>query len=201
MNNLDGYLDTQLISLYLKYGDDEAFSELLRRYDEMLNYFAGKVHLAGYDEEDVRQMLLMTFLSAMKNYDIRQRASFRTFVQACLKNCSAQLIRDSLSKRRNPDYIVSYSDCAAVADERVSYDDSHVTSGLIEKEVREVMEKILSKQEYMIFTYYTLGFSYNELAEKFEMSRKQVDNAICRARKKLCNYFEKTGQMDYYYKI
>ncbi len=197
MNKYDGYTDSQLIVLYLKYGDEDSFNELFRRYNSMLNYFASKVHLVGYDKDDIRQLCIITFLNSIKSFDVERGVSFKTYVTSCIKNTSAQLVRNALSECRNEAYTIPYSEISEVADSCVVYDDAHVTNGLVEKDMYDVMKKILSKQEYDIFINYTFGFSYIELAQKFNLTRKQVDNAICRARKKLSNYYSKMIDGEY----
>ncbi len=196
MSDFDNYLDSQLITLYLRYHDEDAFIELYGRYEELIDFFASRVYLTEYDKDDIKQVCVMAFLGAMNSYDPEKGASFKTYVRTCLKNASSRLIRDSLSTKRNAGYVVSYNDEVNIADESISYDDSHLTSGLIENDMMEVMEQLLSGLEYEIFTYFASGYSYSELAEQFRMTRKQIDNAICRARKKLSDYYSDRENTD-----
>ena len=107
-NRFDKYSDSQLIILYNKYSDEDAFAELLFRHNDLIEYLAGKVFVDGYDKEDIKQICLMSFLSAIKSYDPQKGVAFGTFAQSCLKHRLAQLVRDSLTKgRSNEEYSIT----------------------------------------------------------------------------------------------
>ena len=49
------------------------------------------------------------------------------------------------------------------------------------------LEKLLSRAELKVFKLYLKGYTYETIASRLSMSKKAVDNAVCRAKNKLKN--------------
>lgn len=185
------YSDTELIDLFIQDKDEDAFEVLFRRHNDILNFYTLRTFLKDADAEDIRQVCNMAFLSAVRSFDPQKDASFRTYACVCIRNASGQLIRYSQAKKRVTDYtIVSYDDEYAVSDTELAYDgEESMGDGLFINEAMDVMRRILSENEYMAFMYSLMGYCYEDIACMKKLTRKQVDNAICRARKKLSDYY------------
>lgn len=53
--------------------------------------------------------------------------------------------------------------------------------------VIERLKAVLSKREYDVLMLYAGGMSYHKISDKLKIDEKSVDNALCRARRKICN--------------
>ena len=53
--------------------------------------------------------------------------------------------------------------------------------------VLEKLKSVLSNTEYDVLMLFGNGMSYREIAQKLSISEKSADNALQRARRKICN--------------
>lgn len=49
------------------------------------------------------------------------------------------------------------------------------------------LKAVLSKREYDVLMLYAGGMSYHKISDKLKIDEKSVDNALCRARRKICS--------------
>ncbi len=182
MDILDEYnnlTDEQLI-LKARQSDNGAYSVLLSRYDSAITRIVLK-YAASYDRDDLFQEARIAFYYAIQFFDF-QSASFATFSAVCVERSIISAINKNNAKKRIP------SELIVPLDEELEGSDNPEKL-LIEKEAhRLVSEEIvsrLSEFELSVLRSFLATESYEATAKELSVSRKSVDNALLRVRRKL----------------
>lgn len=177
-------------------GDDAALTVLTVRYmpvvaGRALGYFSD-----GYDSDDLIQEGMIGLIKAIRSFSPEKGASFHTFALLCIDRNIISAVRMSLSAKRIPPSSLLYidqSDDDSPDAERLLYDrkpnpeDAIISKDTVER-INARLSGLLSKTEFEVFELYLKGCSYDTIAERLSISRKSVDNAVCRAKGKLKNY-------------
>lgn len=171
-----------------KQGDDKAFDELSLRYLSIISFIAHKYSAQGYEQKDFIQEGLIGLLYACRTFDENGAASFKNYMTKVIERRFVSIIRKSNAKKAVPDSALVQID---------SLDEKFEDTALTPEELVTMREHLdivlsrlryfLSKREYDIVTLYADGLSYSKIADKLSITEKSVDNALCRARKKLCD--------------
>ena len=178
----------RLLKLFKENGDNNLFIELQKEYGGLIVYYAQKINsrtkFYGEDLEDCIQQCWICFLKAVQNYDSSSGHTFTAFLVSCLTHLMINRMRYFNRKRENIQ-IVSI-DNYAVEDESISYlemFESDVFSPSYQYELKEALDVFnnligVSKTEKEIFIRYLKGFTYNELSQRYGISKKKIDNII-----------------------
>ncbi|MDO4830455.1 MAG: sigma-70 family RNA polymerase sigma factor [Clostridia bacterium] len=171
-----------------KQGDDKAFDELSLRYLSIISFIAHKYSAQGYEQKDFIQEGLIGLLYACRTFDENGAASFKNYMTKVIERRFVSIIRKSNAKKAVPDSALVQID---------SLDEKFEDTALTPEELVTMREHLdivlsrlryfLSKREYDVVTLYADGLSYSKIADKLSITEKSVDNALCRARKKLCD--------------
>lgn len=171
-----------------KQGDDKAFDELSLRYLSIISFIAHKYSAQGYEQKDFIQEGLIGLLYACRTFDENGAASFKNYMTKVIEHRFVSIIRKSNAKKAVPDSALVQID---------SLDEKFEDTALTPEELVTMREHLdivlsrlryfLSKREYDVVTLYADGLSYSKIADKLSITEKSVDNALCRARKKLCD--------------
>ena len=173
-------------------GDEAAEEMLAEKYTWLVRACARPYFLAGGDSEDLIQEGMLGLLSAIRQFDPVRDAAFRTFAERCIRNRLFSAIKSAAGNKHTPlnDYVPL---------ESPQFDETQ-TAGLgsplndpeelliTRERVNEIYNGIsgaLSGFESRVLKYYLEGLSYEEIANKIGKSKKSVDNAVQRLRKKL----------------
>lgn len=177
--------DSELIEL-CKSGDEEAYSALIARYIFTVRSRAGVYEKSGIDFEDLVQEGYIGLMNAVKNYENSFGTSFSTFAYMCIDRNILSAVRKSISKKQIPaSALVFIEDDNDFQDKSAENPESVVISKEnIERLKQRITEK-LSNTEQKVLELYLMGYSYEKIADKLSCSKKSVDNAIQRLRKKL----------------
>ena len=178
--------DDQLVSLACT-ENEEAFASLVSRYSAMLHRLSMQYSgTSSLDAEDLAQEGLLGMLSAVRTYTPDNGAAFGTYACTCMRNRMLSAVRRSQGippLLNDPDEppasdIASADDPAAllVRQEELESLRAHLRSALTELEYRVLMR-------------YLGAYSYEEIAASLSISRKAVDNALQRLRRKLAVSF------------
>lgn len=184
--------DSQLADLVQK-GDDNAFEEITNRYKGLNSYLAYEYCIPEYDVCDFTQEGLLGLLSACKTYDTNAGTTFKNYVATCIKNRFVSIIRKSKSKGAIPkENIVSIDDKRFSDIEDFEFSDNNKLNPeelVVSKERLEdfliQMKQSLSQMEITVAYFYLKGLTYQEISQKTGLSKKSVDNALQRVKKKL----------------
>lgn len=196
INKYDKYSDEELISI-IRTGDKKAADILIKRYHTTVKNSSSKFFLYGGDENDVLQEGLIGLYFAIKNFDEKNGASFKTFAKLCVERHLITAIK--LSNRQKHTLL----NTAISINSSVDNEDDSSTE-IIEileniqsedpseiimrkeyfKELTDRIGKKLSTKELNILEEYKTGKSYAEIADKLNCNVKSVDTALTRIRRK-----------------
>ena len=189
-NNFTNTTDEQLqvLARQQEAGAEEALAE---RYVRVVRVCARPYFLAGGDSEDLIQEGMLGLLSAIREYDTRKNASFKTYAEICIHNRIKSAIR-SAGRKKNAPLNDGVSLDEVLSDESQSLGqyfqrspEEQVLARETEKEFISAYSRCLSKLEGEMLRLYLQGLSYEEMALATGKPIKAVDNAIQRIRRKL----------------
>ena len=128
---------------------------------------------------------------AIKNYSADKAATFSTFASLCIRRQIQSAVRNASAKKNK-----ALASAVPIMDE--DSDDTGVyliadgespDSILIHRQtsqaIFEELKKLLSPLEYDVLKYYLSGLSYQQIASKTKQTKKSIDNALSRIKKKL----------------
>ena len=178
--------DEQLVKA-VQEGNSSALSVLTVRYMPVVISRAEGYFSDGYDKEDLAQEGMIGLLRAVRSYSSGKGASFHTFALLCIDRNIISAVRSSLSAKKIPSSSLLYIDemqgDSVIAD-KASFEEELIAGDTVERIYRE-LESILSKTEFAVFKLYLKGNTYEAISSRLSLTKKAVDNAVCRARKKL----------------
>lgn len=187
--------DEQL-ALLAQQGNSNAELELFNKYRSLINKCSRGYFLIGGDIEDLVQEGMIGLYKAIKNYSADKAATFSTFASLCIRRQIQSAVRNASAKKNK-----ALSSAVPIMDE--DSDDTGVyliadgespDSILIHRQtsqaIFEELKKMLSPLEYDVLKYYLSGLSYQQIASKTKQTKKSIDNALSRIKKKLATIKE-----------
>lgn len=190
--------DTEL--LYMIYEDNEEAKEAFyKRYENKINVIAKKnynyVKSCGIDLNDLIQEGMMGLTEAINNYKYHKDTKFTTFANICIERKIISLVRsctngkhkllnnsisiDTTENFNGKKLIELIKDDTNLNPEDLSifYEDS--------KKIIDCLNQNLTKQERDVFILRLKGFSYNEISEIINVTKKSAQKAMERAKNKI----------------
>lgn len=183
------------LALKARQGDTKALNDLFSKYKNLVNKISRSYFLLGGEFEDIIQEGMIGLYKAIQNFSDNKNASFKTFASMCIKHQILSAIKVASSQKN-----MVLSSALPIAEQGEDEDEGALEivlpsslpqpdQTLFEKEsIAELQEKIkktLSPLEIKVLSLYLKGFSYNEISEKANMSKKSIDNALTRIKSKL----------------
>jgi len=176
-------------------GDELAFQRLLRRYQPLLDAHARRYFLPGGDDDDVAQEARIGFAKAVRGYRPDAGASFSTFAAVCVARQLASALK---AARRHKHLALSEAsrgdDDAARAWERLPASADGPAERALARERRDELRAAgpsLSALERAVLARALTGWSAGEAAHQLGVTPKSADNALQRARAKICDWYER----------
>lgn len=152
-----------------------------------------------YDYEDLKQEVEMSIYDAVLKYDDRKDITIESFCYLNALNKLRRLYRDSRALKR--DYKAIYADVNIAESLGAQYEDNRYQTEDVEtrmdrtkrlKEVLELSDKVLSKSEKLIFTYYYIeNLSVEEIMQKTNFASRTIYNLKYAAKMKIKNKINK----------
>ena len=188
--------DRDLQRLSVQEGDRAAEEILASRYMQLVRACARPLFLAGGDSEDLSQEGMFGLLSAIREYDPEQGASFRSFAEHCIRmrlfsavktasRMKHQPLNDSMPLEQLSDDSSSQLSAAPEVFRRSPED--LVLARESKEELKELFARCLSKMEKQVLDLFLDGLSYRDIAKALDKDEKSVDNAVQRIRRKLAH--------------
>lgn len=178
----DKEINEEQLILRIRNGEDELFSLISSAYLSVINKYVSALDCSGVDREDFVQIGLLALCGAINAYDFSS-ASFYTFASLCIKRAIISEIRHFSAKKQIP-----YS-CLSDITESDLWEENDPETAFLDKEgINVLTDKIkltLSSFEYRVLTAYLKFGSYSEVASTLNISVKEINNALQRARKKI----------------
>ena len=171
-------------------GDPQAETELVRRYNRLVRVCARPLFLAGGDSEDLIQEGMLGLLTAIRSFDPKRDAAFRTYAEICVRSRMLTAVRAAQGGKHAPlNHSVSYEPPLFDGTNAYLFSSAESPEDVVigREELRERLEALkgrLSKFEAQILPPYLNGLSCGEIAQRVGRSQKSVDNAIQRVRRK-----------------
>ncbi len=174
--------DEELVRL-CRASDEAAFAALILRYTPMVSAKVSEI-LRDFadDHDDFVQEGLIAVLSAINSYDFSS-ASFATYVRVCVERSLIGVLRRETAKKKIPsDMVVGLSDSEIKSPENPE-------AAVLEREsvgaLQFKLKDILSSFEYDVIKAYLSGLGIEEISLSLCVSKKAVNNALCRIRRKI----------------
>lgn len=189
-NDLSVLSDEALCALVAQ-SNAQAEEELVGRYSRLVRICARPLFLAGGDSEDLIQEGMVGLLHAIRTYDPKRQAQFRTYAELCIRSRLVSAVRAAARDKHSPlnHYISLETPLFDTAIGHLSAQSDNPEDVLIDREVRterlSALKDQLSGFEAKILRLYLGGLSYGEIAQQMGRSPKSVDNAVQRIRRKL----------------
>lgn len=203
--NYNTFEDAKLVQK-AQHGDFEAMEVLMERYKNFVRGKARTYFLIGADREDIIQEGMIGLFKAVRDFEPKKQAQFRSFAELCVKRQIITAIKSATRQKHIP--LNSYVSLSRPVYE----DDSEKTlldllsteyildpeQILINQEALGITEKriymTLSEFEKSVLTYYINGKSYQEIAVLLGKEPKSIDNAIQRVKRKIAKQLEKARE-------
>ncbi len=166
-------------------GDETSRIGLISRYIPLVKDRVSEYAGGGLEPEDLAQEGMFGLMRAVDSYQPGRGASFRTFALVCIDNSVISAVRSLLGASQIPSGQVvplEWWGNEAMGGE--------TPQSIVEAKDRfawllSKLSQVLSGLEQQAFLLYVGGCEYEEIANRLGVSLKTVDNALCRARRKI----------------
>ena len=179
-NNLS---DNDLIDL-LRSNDQDAFEVLFSRYMPLLKSIVSKNCGRAGDFDDLFQDATISFYYAAHMFDFHS-ASFSTFLSICVERSLKSTIRKASAKKRIPESLIvpiEQSDQNVLKTRSAEETYFEIENST---ELSSRFNEKLSALELKVLSSFLVTSSYDKTAKELGLTRKSVDNALLRVRRKL----------------
>ena len=189
MNNIS---DEEIIQKY-KSGCAGCIDGLITKYLGIIRAKVKNYFLIGGEREDLVQEGLIGLFKAIRDFDARKNAHFKTFAMLCVSRQLASAIKQSNRFKNMPlnTYVSFYQDYGDDLKVLDSFEGGELSPEqiLIDRENSDALIKAindkLSQLEKKVLYKYIQGLSYSQIANELVISKKTIDNALQRIKKKL----------------
>lgn len=166
---------------------------IVRKHIKLVRGVARRFYLVGAEQEDVIQEGMIGLLKAVREYKDESGASFETFATLCIKRQILKAVNIANRQKSSPLNLaeslefIENGNYNSVAGKFIicSSPEDEIIDKEKDKSRKEKMAKLLSPMEKKVLKYYLEGQSYGEIAGNLSLTKKSIDNAIQRIRKKL----------------
>lgn len=186
--------DEELLALF-RDGDENAGSELARRYRPLIRQCTRPYFLLGGDGEDLIQEGMIGLVHSMGSYSPEGGAAFKSYAELCIKRRILDAIKAAGRLKHMPLNSGLSLDELGGGDEseksllsELKYSPSPEELLIRQEEknsIHTLSRSILSPLEKRVLDAYLEGLSYEEIAQSCAKPVKSVDSALQRIRKKL----------------
>ena len=173
--------EEQLVSSF-RGGDKAAGEELLIRYKYKVLSIARGFFLVGGDTDDLVQEGMCGLYSAMTSFE--GDSGFAAYAYACIKNRIVDAIKKAGNEKNSA---LNNSSPITEADEKSGYisPEEMLIYGENEDETANKMRSVLSDIEFKVIRMYVDCAPMAEIVSSLNITYKQADNALMRAKNKL----------------
>ncbi len=184
MDDYTSLTDEQLVIL-CRQNNSSAWSELCSRYIALSRSLCFKFSGQSVEAEDLVQEGLIGFFSAVHTFNPNGAASFKTYACSCMRNKIINAVKAARTKKQIPTELnISLETDMQLADTALSPEELIISKN-VSSAIMKAVNELLSEKESEVFKLYLSGVSYEQIAAKLSISKKSVDGALQRARKKL----------------
>ncbi len=175
-----------------KAGDGKALTLLIEKYIESVKFKALSFkRLCMDDREDLHQVGMISFLTAIYSYDESRGASFNTYMSCVVVKRMMREYRDMC--KYSSRYIVSdpESDEMFIKFESTELSPEEIYFSEFDfVEFLDFLESDLSAFEKEVYNFYMMNLSYEEIGNTLKCTAKSVDNALQRIKNKIRKFLQ-----------
>ncbi len=178
--------------------DEESMEQLLQYFKPKVTAISREYFLVGAEFDDLIQEGMIGLYKAIGIYDSNKNNNFSAFASLCIHRQLQNAVKNANRKKNNPlnSYLpIKYFDGSTASDEDnvlklvIVDDNSNVEQNFIDKEINTLLmskvEEVLSEDQFKILKQFLNGDSYSLIAEKNNITTKNVDNILQAIKKKL----------------
>lgn len=189
-------LDDNELVTRVRSGDERCVEILLDRYRNFARSKARSYFLAGSDKEDVVQEGMIGLFKAIRDYQAERRVRFRAFAEICITRQIISAVKSASRRKHLPlnRYIPLYRPVGdedaflvdVLADGRCEEPEDVVLNRRLADYLERDGADELSELEIQVIRRRLEGKSYQQMAAELHCRPKCVDNALQRAKRKIC---------------
>jgi len=173
-------------------GDENALSELYSKYAPLIDSTCLRHVKDAPSEEELRSEIISVFWDAVRTYDVGQATvTFGHYTQVCIHNRLASCKR--MWKRMTPVLPLDDAQLCAQGDDGENNPARYLAERERYLDLLGKIERLLSERERQVWLLFIDGRTPSEIAAHLGISKKDVENAIFRARKKLRQHISPPG--------
>lgn len=164
-----------------KQGNAKDIEFIFKAFHPCVSSCAAKLRNENFDFDDAVQEGNIGLFNAILSYRENKGASFPTYAKKCILNNMLSARQSGSAKKH------AVLTNALPLDESILLQ-SFETEFLIREQNSEfinIAKKKLSSFEFLVFSLYTMQYSYREIAKLVGKSEKSINNAVQRIHKKL----------------
>ena len=164
-----------------KQGSHKDMDIIFGAFKNNIESCARKLATSGFDFDDAVQEGNIGLFRAILSYRDDRGASFETYAKKCILNNIITAYNSAQSHKHQ-----LLSTAKSLDDEE--YGPSVETDFLVKEQNKEFIKTAkqrLSKFEFLVFSLYTMQYSYKEIAQMTAKDEKSINNAVQRIHKKL----------------
>ena len=167
-------------------GDNVQMEIAIEKYRPFVELAALKYKDSPLEYEDIIQEGMIGLLAAIKSYDSKKGASFKTYAKICIDNSIQTALRKFNRQKDIPaqNFIEYQEEELPFQNGAASAEDIVIAQESVSL-LTKVLHEILSDFENEVLRLHIVGCSYNEIAKRLCKTPKAIDNALQRVRKKL----------------
>lgn len=179
--------DDMPLVLAARDGDASAMARLITRYTPMIRKASAGISAVTLDSDDKAQEGMLGFVNAVYTYSpARYSVPFGAYASVCVYNSIRSAIRRQYTAKRSADNdSVSLDDVGAGSLPAVMPPEMRIIEREQYTELLNSFFSALSPLEKKVLSLYLSGYSYSEIAQKLQITKKSADNALLRIRHKL----------------
>ncbi len=163
-------------------GDEQAYAIVAQRMTPIICAVVQDFSSFGIDSDDLKQEASLGLLSAVRSYRPDAGASFTTYATTCMRNRLVSMARRYGARIRAEQPFEEGSDLPADTD-------SDPAQRMLEQEdlsrLQHQLRQRLTDLEYRVLLARLSDLSYEQIATHLGVSKKAVDNAVQRLRRKM----------------
>ncbi|MFN8613359.1 MAG: sigma-70 family RNA polymerase sigma factor [Vulcanimicrobiota bacterium] len=164
-------------------GCGESMNQVVYSYERLVHKMSQRFFLPGADRQDVVQEAMLGLAHAIKTFDTGYERKFFDYAVMCIRNSLVRAIRGANRKKQQVlnqagemTELTPVPTCGGV--------DEVVLSKLNLQEIWKVLAKRLSPLETDVLRKRLSGEVTDEIAAELNLTVKQIENALFRARQK-----------------
>lgn len=181
MEDSVGITITQQLQQALKQ-DDQAIAGIIAKMLPFIQSQASQVICPGLEFDDAVQEGIIAVFRGLQGYNQQKGATFETYIRHCIINAIRDAVKAAGRKKHSP---LNYS---IPLDQETALTAGPEEIAIQNEQFHLTMNKVythLSFLEKQVFLLFLDGYSYGEIAQRLNISTKNVNNAMVRIRKKL----------------